>query len=95
MDSKEITYDELVNDLSAYLTERYRSIAEFTRHADFLALGYGLEEGEKVETYFSRPKNGAPRKTKSAKMMVRLAAHYLERKITVKTLMQKRQVLTE
>lgn len=89
-----IDYDELVDELAAKLVAHYGSVAEFTRHKDFLDLGYTLADSDKIQTYFATSRTGK-RRTKSAKLMVMLAGMYLERKITIKTRVTKQQFLLE
>lgn len=96
MQQKEVSYDELVNQIGASLVRHYGSVAEFTRHEDFLALGFTLNDGDKVQTYFAQPrKEGGKRKTKSSKVMVLLAERFLGRKVTVKTEVTKVQKMYE
>jgi hypothetical protein len=91
---QQVTYDSLVDELSAVLVRRYGSVAEFTRNKDFLDLGYTLRDSDKVQTYFATPKSGV-RRTKSAKLMVKLAKKYLNRTIRIRTEVLKVQYLIE
>ena len=94
MTQETVDYDKLVNDIASRLVFQYGSVAEFTRHKDFLNLGFTLNDSDKVQTYFAQPKGGK-RKTKSAKVMVLLAKEVLGRKIDVKTEVKKTQFLYE
>lgn len=94
MTQEAVDYDVLVNDLASKLVYQYGSVAEFTRHKDFLDLGFTLNDSDKVQTYFAKTKGGK-RKTKSAKVMVVLAKKFLGRNIEVKTEVKKVQYLFE
>jgi len=93
-EERTVDYDELVDQIKEVLIERYGSIAEFTRHADFVALGHRLSESDKIQTYFALPKS-CKRRIKSAGFMTRLAQEYLGREIQVKTEVRKVQTLLE
>lgn len=88
-----ITYDDLVDRIMEGVLHKYGSIAEFTRHQDFIDLGFTLGDSQKVQTYFARPKKGQERRTKSTKIMSMLALKYLGLPVTCKTVVTKVQTL--
>jgi hypothetical protein len=88
-----ITYDGLVDRILEAVLHKYGSIAEFTRHQDFIALGFTLGDSQKVQTYFAKPKKGQERRTKSTKTMSLLALEYLGLTVTCKTVVTKVQTL--